>query len=72
MSLNVFNELKKLDVPGKKMTNGKLLPILKCAIDKNNVRCIQYICKTYPNTLTSSKKYLGQMRLEKMQKLIAR
>jgi len=54
--------LTSITIPGKKLTSGKLVPLIKTAIDLDAQDVIFYLIEKYPNTFVSSKRYIGKNR----------
>lgn len=60
---------EKLNIDGK-VTNTKLIPILKLAISENSIEKIELIKNNYPKEYESSLKYIGKKNTVKLNDML--
>lgn len=76
MRKNVNADAKKLFdaivIPGRRLISGKLVPVLKVAVDSNNIDLVVGIAKRYPKTFSNARTYVGKRRNARIDEILAR
>lgn len=70
-NVNAGELFRKIATPGRRLVGGKLVPVLKAAVDSDNVELIMMIAKRYPNTFKNARTYIGKRRNTRVDAMLA-